>query len=134
MTQPRTFSPPDRFARVCLTTAVVTAIGAFWLWALAKPTAALGLASGAALGLLMMSAVVFVVERTIRPPEERPAQSWPYVVLHVGKFLVAAAVIYALLTWAPGSLAWFALGYGIPIAVIVLKALGAALNRRVGVD
>jgi hypothetical protein len=34
----------------------------------------------------------------------------------------------------PAALGWFALGYGIPIAVIFLKSLGNALNRRVGVD
>lgn len=134
MTQPRTFSPPGRFARVCLTSAVVTAIGVFWLWASARPIAALGLAAGVALSLLMMSALTFVVEKTIRPPAERPAQSWPYLVLHVGKFVAAGAVMYALMVWAPKSLGWFALGYGIPIAVIILKALGTALNHRAGVD
>jgi hypothetical protein len=134
LTEPLLPTSTGGFARVCLTTTAVTAIPAVWLWAARGPGAAVGLAAGAALGLLMLSAVILVVEHTIRAPGEKPARSWPFWTLHAGKYLLAGTVIYALLRWLPAALGWFALGYGIPIAVIFLKSLGNALNRRVGVD
>jgi hypothetical protein len=134
LTEPPPLTSAAGFVRVCLTSAVVTAIPALWLWGARGPAAAAGLAAGAALALLMLSAVVFVVESTIRAPGERPARSWPFWTLHAGKFLLAGAVIYVLLRWLPAALGWFAVGYGIPIAVIFLKSLGSALNRRIGVD
>lgn len=118
--------------RTCVTIILVGAVVALGLWAYVSTAAAVAFLAGVVTGGLMLAGGILVVQRTIRPPGERPSRRWPYVVIAVGKFAVAAAVIYGISRWSVQRLPLFALGYGTPIAVIFLKSIGQDLNRRVG--
>jgi hypothetical protein len=88
---------------------------------------------GVLLGMVLLAAIDFVVQRTVRAPgEDPPVHRWPYLVVHVGKFVVAGAVLYALCGWSQVSYGALAAGYGLPIAVMVLKLAGMDLNRKTG--
>jgi len=122
------------FRRTYVTTTVVGALLGLWMWGTGHGGQALGLLVGVVIGLLTLGAVVFVVNAVVRPPEEQVGPRWPYVALHVSKFLLIAVAFYLMSRWAMDRLLFVAIGYGLPIAVAVLKVFGAALNRRLGVD
>ncbi len=122
------------FRRTYVTTTVVAAVVALWMWAAGHAHGALAFLGGVAVGILTLSALVLVVNAVVCSPQERVGPRWPYFTLHVGKFLLIAGVFFALSRWAMDSMAYVAAGYGLPIAVAVLKTLGSALNRRLGVD
>lgn len=118
------------FRRTCATTSVTALLIACGLWADRGADVALGFLGGVVVGLLTLSVTVWVVERLARVPEEIPPLRWPYGLAFVAKFALAAVAIYLLVTCAPNLIIPAAAGYTLPIAVIVLKTLGARVNRR----
>ena len=118
--------------RTSMTAAVVAAVLGLWLWAYFGGDTAGAFLAGVLVGLFMLGALVLVVERTVRPPEARPKTRWPYAAVYIGKFVVAAAALYGVSKWWVDKLPYFALGYGIPILVLILKIVGSELMRRSG--
>lgn len=119
--------------RTLRTTTVVAVVVALWVWARWGATVVASLGAGVVLGLALLAALEFVVDRTVRAPDENPpARRWPYVAVHVGKLVAAGAALYLLCRWPQVSYVAVAGGYGLPIAVMVLKLAGMELNRRTG--
>ncbi len=109
--------------RVALATGAAALVICVALYALWGPLVALGYAGGVLTGAGMLSALVFVLKRVTVPPEERPRAAWAYVVLHVGKFgLAAAAACLVIVVWR-GSAVAFAAGYTVAL-IALLIALG----------
>jgi hypothetical protein len=119
--------------RTLRTTTVVGVVVALWIWARFGPAVVASFAAGVALGMVLLAAIDFVVQRSVRAPdEEPPARRWPYVAVHVGKLGAAAAVLYLLCRWPQVSYVAVAIGYGLPVAVLLLKLAGMELNRKTG--
>ena len=122
------------FKRTLITTTVVTAVVAFLLWARQGNAAAAGcLILGAAVNLLMLSATIAWVMEAIRPPGEPRPRLRMMTILRVVKFLIAAAIIWWVTRYYAKDIVWLAVGYGIPLAVMVLKVLGKGLNRKLDI-
>ena len=121
------------FRRTYRTAALVALLVALGLWVQLGWADAVAFLVGVLVGMVFLAGIVFVVQGTVRAPEERPKRRWPYGVVYIGKFVVAAAAIYLVARWSPDRLWLVAAGYGLPIAVIVLKIIGGELNRRLGV-
>lgn len=126
--------PPGFVRRTQATTTVASVVVALWLWGAYGVTWAVCYLVGVGVGLLLLAGDQWVVERAVRPPEIRPRRWWPLLVVHVGKLVVAAGTIYLVSRWNPRGLGLVAVGYGTPIAVMLLKLAGSALNRRTGID
>ncbi len=103
------------------------------MWAYVGLATAASFAAGVAVGLLMLVTDQFVVSRLARPRAEQPPGKWPFLALHIGKYALAAVVMWLVARQSLSSIAAAVGGYGLPIAVIVLKVAGERLNRRLGI-
>ena len=121
------------FQRVFLTTTVVTVVVSLWLWASNGVPATVCFAAGVAVSLLMLSATIYWVNVSIKPPGEPRPRRWMTGATNAGKFVAAGLLMYLLSRVYLDRLVWVAVGYGMPIAVMVLKVLGMELNRKLGV-
>lgn len=119
--------------RTLRTTTVVGVVVALWLWARYGAAVVGSFAAGVVLGMVLLGAIDFVVQGSVRAPEEGPpGRRWPYMLVHVAKLALAAGALYALCQWPQVSYVAVAGGYGLPIAVMVLKLAGMELNRKTG--
>ncbi|MBD3292559.1 MAG: hypothetical protein GF393_06515 [Armatimonadia bacterium] len=89
---------------------------ALFIW---EPRVALGFTGGVITGAGTLSALVLVLNRVVVPPRERTGHPAPWVVLHVVKFLIAAAFAYLLIVRWSGDVMAFAGGYSIALLVLV---------------
>jgi MFS family permease len=121
------------FLRSYRTIGVVGLLLALGLWAHWGWEAAAAFLVGVLIGALMFAGTIIAVRGMSRPPETRPRQ-WPRVVAHIGKFALAAALIYCVARWEPNRLPLVAAGYLVPITVVLLRSAGRDLNRRLGID
>ena len=122
------------FRRTIITATGVSLVVGLWVWAEQGMAAALCLLAGVAVSLLMLSATVAWVYALIRRPDEPGgAHKGLLTALHVAKYVLAGVLIWWIVKHQPNEMMWFALGYGMPLAVMVLKVLGQELNKRSGV-
>lgn len=122
------------FTRTYRTTAWLAAVVGLALWAFLGWERAVGFLAGAVIGLLFVAAIVTVVNALVRTPhEQRPRRRWPYALVYVGKYAMAAVGLYLLSRWSVDALMFSAAGIGLPLVVMVLKMVGTELNRRLGV-
>ncbi len=98
--------------------AAVVAAYASW-----GPLVALGYAGGVLTGAGMLSALAFVLSRLVVPQDERRGPTWPWMVLHLGKFGLAGAAAYLVIVVWHGSAVAFAAGYTVAL-IALLVALG----------
>ncbi|MGI5817948.1 MAG: hypothetical protein ACOX9R_07590 [Armatimonadota bacterium] len=91
---------------------------ALLLW---RPSVALGYLGGVLTGAGMLSALVYVLNRLIVPPEQRTAPVWPLALLHAGKLGLAMVIAFVVILVWEGSAVGFALGY--TTALITLVAI-----------
>lgn len=100
-------------------------------YGLGGPSLALGFAGGVLTGAGMLSALVFVLARTIVRPTQRPKGAWLLVVLQVAKFGLAAVFMYIVVLVFEGSAAAFAVGYGFALLILIV---GMSLRATLTVD
>ncbi len=78
----------------------------------------------------MLSALVFVLNRAVVPPNERRGPIALLMVLHVGKFALAAAFAYAIILVWDGSAGAFAVGYTVAVIVLLIIIGGQRSSIR----
>ena len=83
-----------------------------------------GFAGGVAIGAGMLWALVFCANKLVVAPGETHGPRWPYLLLHVGKFAGAVVLAWLLVVVLGASVAAFAAGYGMALAVTLMH-LGA---------
>lgn len=89
------------------------------------PKVALGFAGGVLVGAGMLSALVFVLNRALKPDDRPGAPPVLLLILHTGKFIVAAAAAYVIVKLWRGDPFAFAGGYTVALAVLIIIAGGA---------
>lgn len=90
-----------------------------------RPVVALGFAGGVITGAGMLSALVYVLNRAIVPPEDRGGRVWPLFLLHVAKFGLAAVFAYLVIIVLKGDVVAFAGGYTVALITLLI-----CLGRR----
>ncbi len=88
------------------------------------PLVALGYAGGVLTGAGLLSALVFVLNRLIVPHDECRGPAWPWMVLHLGKFGLVAALAYLVIIVLHGSTAAFAAGYATALVTLFIAMGG----------
>jgi hypothetical protein len=116
---------------VAITTAICAVVAvALLLW---RPHVALGFVGGAITGAGMLSALVMVLNRLVVPPGERKGHPAPWVVLHVAKFALAAAIAWVVIELLGGDVIAFAAGYTMALlALIVILAYEPSVSNGLG--
>ena len=115
------------FRRTFWTTGIASAILALGICANSGSRAALAFLDGVVVCLLMILGTTIAVRGTIRPKEERPKRWRLYGLLHVGKYGVAAGLLWAVAHWLPDQLITATIGYSLPLVIMILR--GLALRR-----
>lgn len=112
-----------RWRRIAaIATAICAAVAvALFIW---EPRVALGFAGGVITGAATLGALVLVLNQVVVPPRERTGHPGPWIVLHVMKFLVAAAFAYLVTIRWSGDVIAFAVGYTIALMVLMLIMAG----------
>ena len=106
---------------VCL---VAAACLYFW-----RPSVALGFVGGVTTGAGTLSALVLVLNRVVVPQAERRYPPALWAVLHVGKFVLAAAFAYLIILVLRGDVVAFAVGYTVTLVVLFVM-IPATLNGQ----
>jgi hypothetical protein len=106
---------------------LINTIILFFAW---SPRVALGYVGGAVTGAGMLSALVFVLNRAVVPPNERRGSMPLLMVLHVGKFALAAAFAYLLILVWQASAGAFAVGYTVAVIVLLIIIGGQRSSIR----
>ena len=78
----------------------------------------------------MLSALVFVLERALVPGEQRGGSFALLMIMHGGKFILAAAIAYVVIKLWGGSAGGFAAGYTVSLAVLIIIFGGAPSSVR----
>ena len=116
------------FARGYIAAGVIAALAAGALVMAGLGNLALGLFLGALIGLVMIHGTVLLGSALVsraEPGAETPRSMWRVVAFQVAKYIVGIGALYVLVTMTETSPAGLALGYGIPLAVIVVMGLKA---------
>jgi hypothetical protein len=107
---------------VAIATAISLAVAvALLFW---HPRIALGFVGGVITGAGMLSALVLVLNRVVVPPQERESHPAPWVVLHIVKFALAAALAYVVIEILQGDVLAFAGGYTVSLVVLLIIMAG----------
>jgi len=118
------------FRRVVVTGTVVAAIVAMMVWTWVGRGAALALGAGFVISMGILQGTVAFAHALLRPPEERTGRGMPAVALHVGKYVVAGALMWLCIVHWSMDARWFAGGLSLPLAIVFLKFAGKAAVRR----
>jgi hypothetical protein len=121
------------FGRVLRTGAVVTVIVGFMVWGWVSQRAAGSFLAGSLIALAVLESTVAFANVIARPPDERPKRGWPFVVLHVFKYIVVGFLFWLLIARWNAEPMWLAGGLAIPMIVIFLKFAGQAAQKRLPV-
>ena len=125
------------FVRGYIAAGIIAALAAGALVIARLGNLALGLAMGALIGLLMIHGTVLLGSALVSragPDAESACSVWRVVAFQVAKYVVGIGALYVLVTMTQTSPAGLALGYGIPLAVIVIMGLKAPTSRRQASD
>jgi len=110
---------PGRWQRIVVVSAAICAVVAvalaFW-----RPLVALGFVGGVVTGAGSLGALVVVLNRIAVPSSEATSRAAPWMVLHVGKFILVAAFAYLVVVTLGGSVLAFAGGYTIALVALVV--------------
>lgn len=97
---------------------VIASVVLYVAW---SPHVALGFAGGVVTGAGMLSALVFVINRALVPPQqETRGPAVLLLMLHVGKFGAAAALAWVVIKVWNGSAGGFVVGYTLALAVLII--------------
>ncbi|MEA3400202.1 MAG: hypothetical protein U9R79_03055 [Armatimonadota bacterium] len=119
---------PDRVRAIVAVGAAAAVAITVPLYVLGHSLVALGFIGGALTGAGMLSALVFVLSRLVVPPGQRKGPTWPYWLLHAGKFLMAGAFAYLIILVLHGDVIAFAGGYTLALVVLLVVAAGWPLS------
>lgn len=114
----------ERSRSLLMASAVISAIIVVVLLIAWSPRVALGYAGGVVTGAGMLSALAFVLNRLIVPSHERSGSATILLLLHAGKFLLAAALAYLFIVLWEGSAGAFAVGYTVALATMIIIISG----------
>ena len=106
--------------------AIGLVLGRYWYFAL-------GLVVGTLIGLLMLHGTVLLGNAMVRPPgadSVRRAGAARMVAVQVGKYAVGLGALYALISFTQANVVGIVVGYGIPIAVLLLMSLRLSTSRQ----
>ena len=120
------------FVRGYIAAGIIAALAAGGLAVAGLRDLALGLALGALIGLLMIHGTVLLGSALVSragPDTETACSMWRVVAFQVAKYVVGIGALYVLVTMTQTIPAGLALGYGIPLAVIVIMGLKAPTSR-----
>ena len=121
------------FVRGYIAAGIIAALAAGGLAVAGLGNLALGLALGALIGLVMIHGTILLGSALVSragPGAESACAMWRVVAFQVAKYVVGIGALYVLVTMTQTSPAGLALGYGIPLAVIVVMGLTAPTSRR----
>ncbi len=121
------------FVRGYIAAGIIAALAAGGLAVAGLGNLALGLALGALIGLVMIHGTILLGSALVSragPGAESACSMWRVVAFQVAKYVVGIGALYVLVTMTQTSPAGLALGYGIPLAVIVVMGLTAPTSRR----
>jgi len=98
---------------------------------LVHPLVALGFAGGVLTGAGMLSALVVVLNKLMVPAQERSGPRWPWAVLHVGKFALAAGLAFLVIVVLEAHAGAFAAGYTVAL-ITLLIVVGGRVDTHTG--